>query len=233
MEQYVFQPAPLPHMSNQEGAAYSMWCDGREDGKGELVFMSESSVTHACFAALMYANSTCRLWDKALDATKCNFLPFLLWKYFDGGRTRSPPVGKHSSFAQVGILQSWLADCQIFTSHVYGRELRPFTVKMGMNLLFPLRLSGWKIKQHSHVPSTWFRPSCLSSLSRCIISKIHNWAQTTGQVEQMQKGRNALGDFEEAWARWKVCTKTDLSAFQIPVCQDLHSTLAVGLENCF
>lgn len=144
----------------------------------------------------MYANSTCRLWDKALDASECNFLPYLLWKYFDGGRTRSPSAGERSSFAQVGILQSWLTDCQIFTSHIYSRELCSITVKMGMNLLFPQRLSGWKNKQHSHVASAWFHPSCLSSLSRCIISKIMlSWAQTTGQVEQMERGRNALRDF--------------------------------------
>lgn len=47
--------------------------------------MSESSLTRACFAALMCANSTCRLWDKALDASECNFLPYLLGKYFDVG----------------------------------------------------------------------------------------------------------------------------------------------------
>lgn len=81
MEQYVFGSTRATGSERRTRRDVT----ARKMGGGERVFMSECSLTCACFAALTYANSTCRLWDKALDASECNFLPYLLGKYFDGG----------------------------------------------------------------------------------------------------------------------------------------------------
>lgn len=63
--------------------------EGRERERGwerrsGWVLMPESAMNLTCFPDLIYVNSTCRLWDKAFNTSDCNFMAYLLWKYFDG-----------------------------------------------------------------------------------------------------------------------------------------------------
>ncbi len=53
----------------------------RESGQ---VFMSKPAMNLTCFPDLIYVNSTRSLWDKAFNTSDRNFMPYLLWKYFDG-----------------------------------------------------------------------------------------------------------------------------------------------------
>lgn len=89
MEQYVFHPALLPHMSNHEQAELSAWwtekkmvgaCKARKCVNGS--FMPPSAAVLTCFPDLMYVNSTCKLRDKDFNTGNCNFMAYLLWKYF-------------------------------------------------------------------------------------------------------------------------------------------------------
>lgn len=90
----------------------------------------------------------------------------------------------------MGILQSWLADCQIFSSPLYSRELRSITVKTFLfkwgTILSPCDRLQWNNNQHSHAPSARSCPTWLSSLSHCVKCKIHFWAHTRGQEEQTE-----------------------------------------------
>lgn len=88
MEQYVFHPALLPHMSSHEQAELSAWWrekKRRREGKAresEWVFMPLSTAILTCFPDLMYVNSTCKLRNKYFNTGNCNFIAYLLWKYF-------------------------------------------------------------------------------------------------------------------------------------------------------
>lgn len=66
MEQYVFHPALVPHMSSQEQET-SEWGTKR---------MTEWSLT--CFLDLIYVNSTCRLWDRAFNTSVRNLTAFAI-----------------------------------------------------------------------------------------------------------------------------------------------------------
>lgn len=140
----------------------------RRMGEGERVSVG----TRACFAALMYANSTCSLRDQALGVSECHF-PYLtcfenilMW----GGRTRGAfCCGTFKLCAGGGFLPSCFAACQIFTSRIYSRELGSITVKMGTRLLFPLRdrLGG----KTSSIPThPYIQDSIQAACHRCPVA---------------------------------------------------------------
>lgn len=90
---------------------------GGERERADVFLYSESAINLTCSQDLIYVNSTCGMWDKAFNTSDRNFMAYLLWKYCWRETTlHSVSVEWHSRSAQLGILQSWLADCQMFTS---------------------------------------------------------------------------------------------------------------------
>ncbi len=126
----------------------------RESGQ---VFMSESTMNLTCFPDLIYVNSTCSRWDKAFNTSDRNFMPYLLWKYFDG---KSHSV---SLLNNIPALHRWgfcKADLQIvkfspapFVAGNYS-TVKTFHFKMGTKLL-PCDRPQWKNKLHSHTLLAW------------------------------------------------------------------------------
>lgn len=191
MGQYVFHPALLPHMSSQEQAELSVWWGGEaeEEGRGKHkgrekeVFMSESAMNLTCFPDLIYVNSTCSLRDKAFNTSDRNFMPYLLWKYFDV--EIKPQSGCWITFqlcagGDFAKLTCRLSNCHPFMAGNYFLlQRKHFLFKVGNQLFFffffcpPSPSSsviggGGKTSRHSHARSTGSHPTWLSSLSRCI-----------------------------------------------------------------
>lgn len=114
MGQYVFHPALLPHMSNQDQAELSVLGRKRENaaktGESRWVFMPESATNPTCFPDLIYVNSTCSLWDKAFNTSDHNFMAYLLWKYFDG---KSHSVSLSNNIPALHRWGFYKADLQI------------------------------------------------------------------------------------------------------------------------
>lgn len=109
-----------------------------------------------------------------------------------------------------------------------------------MNPLPPRDRLGGKLNRHSHAPSAAFRPSCLSSLSRCIISENPQLSSncgpsgTNGEAEERQYSfLRSSSEMENLYSnKPQRHPNTRLSGFTLNACCKSGELLLITGRSC-